>query len=90
MSREVCFALTRENAANKSFDLLRDTFSLICNTQDWKGPVDCIVPFWMLGIVSEAIKFMTASQPVAHSVPGREDVIRVVAPGYRAGAAGDN
>lgn len=85
MPREVSFAMTNANADNRSFDILRDTFNLICDPADWKGPIDCIVPCWMLGVVNEAIKFMTASQPIAYMVPGRsDDVIQVKAAGYRA------
>jgi hypothetical protein len=90
VTREVIFSMSRDNADCRSFDLLRDAYHLVCNQADIRGPIDCIVPHWMVGIVVEAIKFMTATVPICHTVPGREDVVRVTSIGYRAGPAGDH
>jgi hypothetical protein len=70
-------------------EILRAAFNQICNPVDWKGPINAVVPACLADLYCEAIKFMTATDPVRF---GNEDrgFVRLIALGYRAGPAGDH
>lgn len=67
--------------------LLRCAFNQVCDPQDWKGPIDCIVPWDGANIYMQAIQFMTGVKPTFVKIG---DNARLTCIGYRAGPAGDH
>ena len=83
---------------NAKRDLLKTAFDVVCDARDWKAPISihAEIGLWtrlcaQLGIttelVCEAVEFFTATQATVTEVNGE---IRITAPGYRAGPAGDH
>jgi hypothetical protein len=69
--------------------LFKAAFDLICDPDDWKEPIDCIVPISSAGFFASAIKSMTATEVFVKedkSVP--EGMIHLTSIGYRAGSTG--
>jgi hypothetical protein len=69
--------------------LMRFAFEQICNKDDWKEPVDCVVPWTTANLYGQAITFMTATAPV-YGTPylhEGQQMVRITADGYRAGPA---
>lgn len=70
-------------------DLLRSAFNQICDPDDWRGPIDCLVPRVGASIYVEAIRFMTATDPTCeYVVKDGMQYARLKSIGYRAGPAG--
>lgn len=71
--------------------LLQTAFNQICDPQDWKGPIDCVVPWEAASVYIEAIKYMTATTPVSHveQMDGQL-YAHLTSVGYRMGPAGDH
>ena len=69
---------------------LKATIDRITDPSDWKGPIDTVCDGDDLGIVCEAIRFYTATEPMATlQVPVRYPVrYAVKSEGYRLGPAG--
>ncbi len=83
---------------NAKRDHLKVAFDVVCNPLDWKGSisVSAEIALWdrlcaQLGIttedVVESVAFFTATQA---TVVVENGVIRITAPGYRMGPAGDH
>lgn len=72
-------------------DLLRTAFSQICDPDDWKAPIDCIVPWASASLYVQAITFMTATNPACkHVIVKGYDCAHLTSIGYRMGPAGDH
>jgi hypothetical protein len=72
----------------KHVELLRLAFNAVCNPNDWKAPVDAIVPFEAASMYYDAIVFVTGTTPKSErTVDGN---MRLMAIGYRAGPCGDH
>lgn len=67
--------------------LLQTAFDQICREDDWKGPIDALVPWEAASVYIEAIQFMTATTPTCVQMGVRA---HLTSPGYRAGPAGDH
>lgn len=76
---------------NEMADIYRVAFDQICDPKDWKGPVDCLVPWDSANVFIQAIEFMTGLRPQAARInhAGR-DCYRLTCIGYRAGPCGDH
>lgn len=83
---------------NAKRDLLKTAFDVVCDARDRKAPVNihAEIGLWnrlcaQLGIttelVLEAVEFFTATQATVTEANGE---IRITAPGYRDGPAGDH
>lgn len=71
--------------------LLQFAFNQICDKQDWKGPIDCLVPWEAASTYVEAIKWMTATSPECkHVIHSGQSYARLTSVGYRMGPAGDH
>ena len=70
-------------------DRLRSVYSAVADKEDWKAPIDVVIPTKDLPITLEAIEFFTATKPevIRSKNPG---VVRVKSEGYRVGPAGDH
>lgn len=55
--------------------LLRTAFDQICDPNDWKAPVDAMVPIELLGVYLKAVQYMTGEsctgKEVNESIPQR-------------------
>jgi hypothetical protein len=69
--------------------LLHTAFDQICDPNDWKAPIDAMVPIELLGVYLKAVQFMTGESCTGKEVT-REGVryYRLRSIGYRAGRAG--
>lgn len=76
---------------NAHAEVLRKAFDQVCDTRDWKAPIDALVPLNQVSLYVDAIMFMTATQPKIEStdqyVTGHL-AVRLTSIGYRAGPAG--
>lgn len=68
-------------------DLMQAIFRELSNPDDWKAPIDCIVPFAFAATAQEAITFITGTVPNAERLPTGE--FRLTSVGYRMGPCGD-
>jgi len=66
-------------------DLMRFAFNQVCNQEDWKAPIDCLVPWELANVYIDAITFMTGVRP---SYLKDGSMCRLTCIGYRAGPAG--
>lgn len=70
-------------------ELLRLAFDQICNKDDWKAPIDCMVPWDAASIYMQAIAFMTATTATCVRVERDGHLwARLTSIGYRNGPAG--
>ena len=81
---------TRILSVDAHATLMRIAFDQVCDPTDWKGPIDCIVPWAVANVYVEAIKFMTATTPTFERCSGvtGNPSFRLQSVGYRAGPAG--
>lgn len=83
--------MTRQVTPDQHADLLRVAFNQVCDPEDWKGPIDCIVPYDSANIYMQAIEFMTGVKPHHENVVVNcERMFRLTCCGYRAGPCGDH
>lgn len=72
-------------------DIYRHAFDQVCNTEDWKAPVCCWVPWDMASLYMQAIEFMTGVLPTCDGrvvlMSGKE-VCYIHCVGYRNGPCG--
>lgn len=83
---------TRMVSQDQYAELMRAAFNHVCDPNDWKAPVDAIVPWGLANIYIDAIRFMTATIPTAErcaDVTGNPS-FRLQSVGYRMGPAGDH
>jgi hypothetical protein len=72
-------------------DLLRAAFDQVCDKNDWKAPIDVIVPNDMANIYMQAIQFMTGANVIAESMHvNYQPMYRLTSVGYRMGPCGDS
>lgn len=80
--------MAREVTIDQVADLYRKAFDQVCNERDWKGEIDCVVPFKLANLYMNAIEFMTGVKPEG---VGRiatrciTDGYRITCIGYRRG-----
>ena len=70
-------------------ELLRFAFNQICDKDDWRAPIDCMVPPEAMALYKSAIAYMTATVATCDFAKkdGREWA-RLTSVGYRNGPAG--
>lgn len=89
---------TELDTLNAKRTLLQTAFDVVCDSRDWKAPISihAEIGLWnrlcaQLGIttelVLESVEFFTATQATVTEQNGE---IRITAPGYRMGPAGDH
>lgn len=66
--------------------IYRKAFDQVCDPNDWKGPIDCVVPYEVANIYMQAIEFMTGVKPAGSMTETGMYRLRCV--GYRAGPCG--
>ena len=66
--------------------IYRAAFDQVCNKEDWKAPVDCVVPFGLANLYMQAIEFMTGVHPEATRTKLGD--FRLTCCGYRLGPCG--
>jgi hypothetical protein len=71
---------------DKTAEILRSAFGQICGQDDWRGPINAVVPVRLVSLYCEAIRFMTATEPTQEPVDDYH--VRLVSVGYRMGPAG--
>lgn len=67
---------------------MQAVFGKICNPRDWKSTIDAIIPTADAAETMDAIRFMTATEPVCTQIDG--GLCRITSEGYRRGPAGDH
>lgn len=65
-------------------DRLREYFGKICNQENWKMPIDCIIDEKDEQLAEEAIVFMTGGGEIRFTSTRTRGKVRVRAPGYYA------
>lgn len=85
----LCKTIQRTVKTNdfKRMELLQAAFALICNPDDWKAPIDCIVPFSDASFFYDAIVSITGTVPNSERQP--DGSFRLTSVGYRMGPCGD-
>jgi hypothetical protein len=58
-------------------------FDLVRNPQDWKAPIQAVIPARSKRSVQSAVIVFTGSWPRFREVPGDPESLVVTAPGYR-------
>lgn len=70
--------------------LLQLAFDQVCDKEDWKAPIDCIVPHDTVSIYEQAIEFMTGVKPDSElTALCFTPMYRLTCVGYRNGPCGD-
>jgi hypothetical protein len=69
---------------------LAAAFERVRNPQDWKAPIQAVIPAAEWHLVEKAVLWFTATVPKFLPVPGTPDQLVVKAPGYRLGPAGNS
>lgn len=67
-------------------DLYRKAFDQVCDPADWRGPIDCLVPWRLAILYTQAVEFMTGIAPSCEQVG--EEWVRICCCGYRLGPRG--
>lgn len=81
----------REVTIDQTAQLYRDAFDHVCNEDDWRGEVDCVVPYELANLYMQAIEFMTGAKPVGLGRCSTEKIVdgyRISCIGYRRGPCG--
>lgn len=65
---------------------LEDAFDFVANRDDWRGPINAVIPAEKQEVTAEAILFYTAT--TAKFSPYAKDLLRCESIGYRNGPAG--
>ena len=81
----------REVNIDQVADLYRKAFDQVCDPDDWKAEIDCVVPYQLANLYMQAIEFMTGVEPVGLgrvSMPRLDDGYRITCIGYRRGPCG--
>jgi len=106
---ETCFAIEEDERNDTccidvpvymgySQQQLRRAFEIVENSEDWRGPINCLVSLTvlhMMGVylrdIDFAIRFYTGTIAEFYTNPhGDGDLWRIVSVGYRMGPAGDH
>lgn len=67
----------------------RAAFDQVCDPADWRGPINCLVPWDVANIYMQAIEFMTGVKPeCTHTVDSGRRSAHLVCVGYRNGPCG--
>lgn len=74
-------ALTPHHVA----ELYRVAFAQVHDPEDWKAPIDCMVPWELANLYMQAIEFMTGVKPEAVKY---DTMYRLTCCGYRNGPCG--
>lgn len=69
-------------------EIYRKAFDQVCDPADWKGPIDCAVPWDVANVYMQAIEFMTGLKPHSEYVTGYPAMARLTCIGYRSGPCG--
>lgn len=77
--------VTRDEVAT----LYRAAFDQVCDPQDWKAAVDCLVPWDLANLYLQAIEFMTGVKPdCEYKITAAGQMAHLTCVGYRAGPCG--
>jgi hypothetical protein len=68
---------------------LAAAFDRVRDPRDWKAPIRSVIPTGERQIVEKAVLWFTDTVPAFEPAPGQADLLVVMAPGYREGAAGE-
>lgn len=69
--------------------LLRQAFDQICNPNDWRAEIDCLVPWEAANVYMQAIQYMTATSATCERlVRDGATFAHLTSVGYRRGPAG--
>lgn len=79
--------MPREVSFHQTADLYREAFDHVCDPQDWKAPIDALVPRTLVNLYAQAVEFMTGTAPTVELASGTE-LVRIRAAGYRSGPCG--
>lgn len=81
----------RKLTTEQHAELMRFAFRQIADPNDWRAPIDAIVPESMVSLCCDAVMFMTATNASVTSVGlvNGSAMYRVTSIGYRSGPAGD-
>lgn len=79
-------ALDRTVTIDQLADLYRKAFDQVCDPADWRGPINCVVPWRLANLYMQAIEFMTGVAPEC-SREG-DEWARLRCCGYRLGPCG--
>ena len=86
--------MPREVTIDMNAEVLRKAFDQVCDPNDWRGPIDALVPLTSSDIYVQAVEFMTATKPTlklsGHYGSDGHLMLRLQSVGYRAGPAGDH
>ena len=77
--------MVRSVTIDQVADLYRKAIDQVCNERDWKGEIDCVVPFELANLYMRAIEFMTGVKPEAVKY---DTMYRLTCCGYRNGPCG--
>lgn len=69
-------------------ELYRAAFNQVCDPEDWKAPIDCIVPWGLANLYMNAIEFMTGVTPTFERLNNGDTRLKCC--GYRLGPCGDH
>lgn len=56
-------ALDRTVTIDQLADLYRKAFDQVCDPTDWRGPINCVVPWRLANLYMQSIEFMTGVAP---------------------------
>lgn len=80
--------MPREVNIDQVAALYRAAFDHVCEQENWKGPIDAVVPYNMANVYMQGIEFMTGVRPVGigrTTTAGIVDGYRIKCDGYWAG-----
>lgn len=71
--------------------MLKTMFSQVCDPDDWKNPINALVPYGAAPVYIKAIKLMTGAPcECRRSFVKGKPYAHITSVGYRAGPAGDH
>jgi len=82
--------MSEEKYAGFTVKELSDAFDAISDPDDWKGPIDRVIPKAEFEKAYAAIEFYTATKASCSIYNEIHQLVRIRAAGYRAGPAGDH
>ena len=65
---------------------LEDAFDFVCNRDDWRAPIDAVIPSEKEQVVREAIVYFTGTEPTFRHYA--KSLLSCTAVGYRNGPCG--
>jgi hypothetical protein len=79
----------REITLDQLAEMYRQAFDHVANPADWRGPIDCYVPWEVSNIYVQAIEFMTGVAPDCEYISqNARTLAHITCVGYRNGPCG--